>query len=143
MQIVKENIMHWDGVRICRIYLTSSNSFKEKAAQNDKMHKELKKIILLMDMPRFIWCVDLATIEENRAGLISGRLILDSTVSTQDENPWLLMHDSFCINAIEYGRKLRNSPCKIDPYYLYKNNLQDINSIKLHRTSIWEDIYND
>ena len=143
MQIVKENIMHWDGVRICRIYLTSSNSFKEKAVQNDKMHKELKKIILLMDMPRFIWCVDLATIEESRAGLISGRLILDSTVSTQDENPWLLMHDSFCINAIEYGRKLRNSPCKIDPYYLYKNNLQDINFIKLHRTSIWEDIYND
>lgn len=141
MEIVRQKTMKWNGIRICRIYLTSGNSFKEKAAKNTLMNEELKKRILLMDMPRFIWCIDLATIEESKSGLISGRVIADSTVGTQDENPWLLMHDAFSINAVEYTRSLRHIPCKIEPYYLYENNLQNINSIELDKTSVWEEIY--
>ena len=141
MEIARRKSMKWDGTRICRIYLTSANSFKEKAAKNTLMNEELKKRILLMDMPRFIWCIDLATVEESKLGLISGRVIADSTAGTQDENPWLLMHDAFSINAVEYDRKLRHIPCKIKPYFLYENNLQNIDSIRNNKTSVWEKIY--
>lgn len=141
MELVRQKSMKWEGLRICRIYLTSSNSFKEKAANNSLMNEELKKRILLMDMPRFIWCIDLATPEESKRGLISGRVIADSTVGTQNENPWLLMHDEKTIYAIEYGRELRYIPCRIEAYEMYVNNLQDVNSIEPYDTSVWEEIY--
>ena len=141
MELVRQKSMKWEGLRICRIYLTSSNSFKEKAANNSLMNEELKQRILLMDMPRFIWCIDLATPEESKRGLISGRVIADSTVGTQNENPWLLMHDEKIIYAIEYGRERRYIPCSIEAYKMYVNNLQDVNSIEPYDTSVWEEIY--
>lgn len=141
MEIVRQKSMRWDGTRVCRIYLTSGNSFKEKISGNSLINEELKKRILLMDMPRFIWCIDLATIEESKKGLMSGMVIADSTAGTQDENPWLLMHDAFSINAVEYGRELRHIPCNIEPYYIYVNNLKNIDLIKPYETAIWEEIY--
>lgn len=141
MEIVRQKSMRWDGTRVCRIYLTSGNSFKEKISGNSLINEELKKRILLMDMPRFIWCIDLATIEESKKGLMSGMVIADSTAGTQDENPWLLMHDAFSINAVEYGRELRHISCNIEPYYIYVNNLKNIDSIKPYETAIWEEIY--
>lgn len=143
MEVVRQKTMKWEGTQICRIYLTSANSFKEKIAKDNLMNNELKKRILLMDMPRFIWCMDLATVEESKKGLMSGRIIADSTVGTQEENPWLLMHDAFTINAVEYDRTLRHIPCKVAPYHIYRNNLQNIDSIEHFKTTIWEDIYSD
>ena len=143
MEVVRQKTMKWEGTQICRIYLTSANSFKEKIAKDNLMNNELKKRILLMDMPRFIWCMDLATVEESKKGLMSGRIIADSIVGTQEENPWLLMHDAFTINAVEYDRTLRHIPCKVAPYHIYRNNLQNIDSIEHFKTTIWEDIYSD
>lgn len=141
MGIVRMKGMEWEGTRICRIYLTSSNSFKEKCAVNSLMNEELKKRIFLMDMPKFIWCMDLATIEESRKGLMSGRIIADSTVGTRDENPWLLMHNEKSIYVVEYDKNLRYIQCEISPYYIYENNLQDIKKVKEYSTSVWEKVY--
>lgn len=141
MEMSSRKIMKLEGTQVCRIYLTSSNSFKEKTKKNTLMNKELKEYILLMDMPRFIWCMDLSTVEECKNGLISARVIADSTVGTQDDNPWLLIHDSESINLVQYDKTLSRVKCKIDPYYLYQNNLQDIHTIDLQKTTVWEEIY--
>lgn len=141
MEIVIKGVMEWEGTQICRIYLTSSNSFKEKAMQNDLMNQDLKKYICLMDMPRFIWCIDLATINESKNGLMSGRLIADSTMGTQDENPWLLMHNTRLLNHIEDEGKMRQIKCDIAPYRIYRNNLQNKDLIGLEKTSVWEELY--
>lgn len=141
MAMISKKIMKLNGTQICRIYLTSSNSFKEKAKKNKLMNSVLKERLLLMDMPRFIWCIDLATIEESKKGLMSARAIADSTVGTQDDAPWLMIQDSTSIQLIEYERKLSHVPCDIEPYYIYENNLQDINNIKLEETMVWEEIY--
>lgn len=141
MELVSKKIMKLDGTQICRIYLTSSNSFKEKAKKNELMNFTLKERILLMDMPRFIWCIDLATIEEYKKGLMSSRVIVDSTVGTRDDNPWLMIQDTESISLIEYERSLSRFSCKIEPYCMYENNLQNINNIKLEETKVWEEIY--
>lgn len=94
-----------------------------------------------MDMPRFIWCIDLATTDECKRGLMSGRVIVDSTVGTQDDNPWLLMHNEQLMYFVEYDRELSYIECEIQPYYIYENNLQDISKIKNYRTTVWEKIY--
>lgn len=141
MEMISKKIMKLNGTQICRIYLTSSNSFKEKAKQNELMNSTLKERILLIDMPRFIWCIDLGTIEESMKGLMSARVIMDSTVGTQDETPWLMIQDSESINLMEYDRKLSHVVCNIMPYYIYENNLQDIGNIELDETKVWEEIY--
>ncbi|MCM1047751.1 MAG: hypothetical protein NC433_04925 [Clostridiales bacterium] len=141
MALISEKIMKLNGTQICRIYLTSSNSFKEKAKRNNLMNSVLKERLLLMDMPRFIWCIDLSTIEESKKGLMSARVIADSTVGTRDDVPWLMIQDSESIKLMEYERKLSYLPCDIGPYRIYENNLQDINNIKLKETMVWGEIY--
>lgn len=141
MEMTSRKIMKLRGVQICRIYLTSSNSFKERAKKNKLMNAVLKERILLMDMPRFIWCIDLATVEESKMGLMSARAIADSTVGTQDDNPWLMIHDTEAINLVEYDRELSRVLCNIEPYSIYENNLQNIDNIKLEKTMVWEEIY--
>lgn len=141
MEMVSKKIMKLNGIQICRIYLTGSNAFKEKAKKNQLMNPILRERILLMDMPRFIWCIDLATIEESKKGLMSARVIVDSTVGTQDDNPWLMIQDMGAINIVEYGRSLSRVLCDIQPYYIYENNLQNIDNIKLDKTTVWEEIY--
>lgn len=141
MEIVRNKVMEWEGLRICRIYLTSANSFKEKAADNMLMNEDLKKYIRLMDMPKFIWCIDLATVQESKDNLISGRLIADSTAGTQTENPWLLMHNTEKLSIIGEEGILYEGECTIDPYTAYENNLQNKDKITLCRTKVWEELY--
>lgn len=141
MEIVRRKVMEWEGLRICRIYLTSANSFKEKATINESMNENLKKIICLMDMPRFIWCIDLATLQESKDNKISGRLIADSTVGTQAENPWLLMHNSEKLSIIGENGKLHEGNITIAPYTAYENNLNDKDKITPCKTMIWEELY--
>ncbi len=141
MEVVRKKAMEWEGLRICRIYLTSANSFKEKAADNEKMNEGLKKIIRLMDMPRFIWCIDLATVQESKENLISGRLIADSTVGTQTENPWLLMHNTEKFSIISENGEIQEGDLTIAPYTAYENNLKDKDEIPVCKTGIWEEIY--
>lgn len=142
MDIVRNKVMEWNGLQICRIYLTASNPFKEKAADNELMDLNLKRIIRTIDMPRFIWCIDLSTIDEAKNGLVSGRIIVDSTVGTQNENPWLLMHNKTTIEYINDEGALNHSILNYEmpAYNLYVNNLRDKDTLDLYETQVWEEI---
>lgn len=141
MEVVRNKVMEWEGLRICRIYLTSANSFKEKAADNILINEDLKKYIRLLDMSRFIWCIDLATVQESKNNLISGRLIADSTAGTQTESPWLLMHNAERLSLIAENGILYEGKCAIAPYTAYENNLQNKDKITLCSTRVWEELY--
>ena len=95
----KENIMDWETFCICRIYITSANSIKQKAMDSPNMSPILKDVIRNMSLPRFVWCIDLAGIDNFKAKLTSGRIIVDTTASTLESEPWLLRHDG---NRIEF-----------------------------------------
>lgn len=130
----KEKVMNWEELCICRIYITSANSLKKEAMISSNMNETLKDVILNMTFPRFVWCIDLAGIDNFRKGLTSGRMIIDTTSPTLEEDIWLLRHDGEKIEFIdiEEGDRVKNNEystieVQIVPYNLYINNLKEIN----------------
>ena len=111
---------------VCRIYITSSKSVKEHAFKNDSMNEELRNIILSLSMPRFVWCIDFADTASYKAGKTTGRIIIDSTSATLEEEPWILKHN---VNIVHY--RDFDDHCKeyrkvmtISPYNMYVHNLR-------------------
>ena len=91
---VKSKELNFGELPVCRIYLTSSNSLKNKAMFNSTMPKKIRDIILSLSMPKFVWCIDFAEVDLYKNNKTSSRIIVDATASTNDQEPWILMHDS-------------------------------------------------
>lgn len=63
VSLVESGTMSWEAVKISRIYMTSANSLKREAGNNEEMCEELKTIILRLNMSKFVWCIDIAGID--------------------------------------------------------------------------------
>lgn len=91
------------------------------------MSQNLKDIITTLSLPKFVWCIDLAGIENYKKHLTSGRIIIDTTSATWEAEPWIMRHDLEKIeykdydDNPEYVYTLRE---KIQPYEMYENNLR-------------------
>lgn len=123
--LLSNNLEHLPSPKILRMFITSSNSFKSKAVSNFTNPK-LKKIILRMNMPKFIWVAEISSLKNNKMGLIDGLVIIDATCSSLDSEPWIFMHDyknvkyyngNRLVEALDFG--------VINPYPRYTNNLEE------------------
>lgn len=127
VSLVESNTMEWENIKVSRIYMTSTNSLKRETGNNEEMSEQLKTIILRLNMPKFVWCIDIAGIDNYKKNLTSGRIIIDSTCSTYEKEPWLLMHDG---HEIRYYDEDSNAnfvvECEIQPYKIYTNNLKKV-----------------
>lgn len=126
---IKARVMNWEEINVCRIYIASSNSLKHNAAESETMTQELKDTIINLSLPKFVWCIDLAGIENYKNHLTSGKIMIDATSATWEAEPWILRHD---LERIEY-RDYDNDPnivysvkVKMNPYRMYTNNLAQI-----------------
>ena len=130
--------MNWEPPCVSRIYITSANSLKNEALKSKDMNQELVEIILKLSLPKFVWCIDLASFDEFKDGLTSGRIIVDTTAPTLDEEPWLLMHDKKRIHYVDIDEDSGNTvpmmhetkEVEINPYKIYKNNLKECNVMR-------------
>ena len=123
---LKAKVMQWEKVNICRIYITSANSLRQKTLASSTMQSDLKDIILTLSLPRFVWCIDLAGIENYKKGLTSGRIIVDTTSATWDKEPWIMRHDMKKIQYKDYDKNpeyVYTKKATIQPYKMYENNL--------------------
>ncbi len=122
-QLSKSKSYDFPNDRVTRTYLTSANSLKRETRLNKSMHPELRNCILSLELPKFIWCVDVARPSEFERGKTSCRVIIDSTCSSYDKTPWVLIHDK---NSIVYreGEKWYNTKVSIEGYDMYINNLR-------------------
>lgn len=110
---------------VIRIYLTSASSLKRKIAEMEEMQLTLKDIILRLEMPKFIWCVDISSKEEYKIEKVSSKLIIDSTACAGDLTPWLLVQkkDEILYREGEVWNKIVE---KVEPYSIYQNNLKEM-----------------
>lgn len=129
----KENVLDWEKLCVCRIYITSANSLKRKAIESQDMNEILKDTIINLTLPKFVWCIDLSGINNFKNNRTSGRIIIDTTAPTLEEDIWLLRHDGKTIEFIdiEKGDTIKKDSysvikTEIEPYEMYKNNLQKI-----------------
>ena len=111
---------------VIRIYLTSANSIKEKAFHNKEMNAILKDIILTTEMPRFVWCADIASPDLYEKFKTEARIIIDSTASASEDKPWLIIHDREKIIQYSEGDWNETEVGLIKPYEMFTNNLKEI-----------------
>lgn len=104
---------------IARAYITSGNSLKEHAVSNIEC-LSLREIIVGLSMPRFVWCVELSTIDEFETEKVSAKMVIDTTRCNHDLEPWILLHNQSFIKYYDDGcwKKVN---CHIEPYNKFYN----------------------
>lgn len=135
MSWMREKVMDWERPCVSRIYITSANSLKNEALNSKDMNSELIDVIINLSLPKFVWCIDLASFSEYKSGLTSGRIIIDTTAPTLDEQPWILRHDKNKIEFRDVDKDMYSSDvshCEvimtsIKPYKIYTHNLKECN----------------
>ena len=126
---IKGKKMNWEEFNICRIYITSANSLKRNTNESETMPQILKEILLSLSLPRFVWCIDFAGVENYKKGLTSGCIIVDTTSATLEEDSWILRHDMEKIEYKDYDvdpEEIVSVFAEMKPYSLYQNNLVQI-----------------
>lgn len=128
--LVKFGDMKWEGTRVVRIYITSSNSLKEYYKNQEDVLPILKNVILHLNMSKFVWCIDTSEIEEYKEEKVSGKVIIDATAGTKDIEPWILMHDKEKIKYYDVvtDEKKIIKDVDITPYKEYIHNLDVVSS---------------
>lgn len=109
---------------VMRTYITSANSLKRVVNKTFKGKGALQKILLGLELPRFVWCVDFSTVDEYKKGKISARIIVDTTCCNIDFFPYILIHNKWVIDYEDNGWQLVEATTA--PYALYKNNLEEV-----------------
>lgn len=83
---------------VARIYLTSSNTFREYiksiTPKIDEDHKKQWNEILRLELPKFVWVVETATCQQYLDGYIDTFMLIDSTSATVDLKADLYFFDS-------------------------------------------------
>ena len=126
------NLLNSDGLKdlpspkVLRFFITSSNSFKRSLSSRNVCNN-LKRILLRLNMPKFIWCVEIFSIENYKNGLVDGCVVVDATDSSEEGYPFIFHHDKKTIKYFNGNRNLVEE-FEITPYNLYINNLEEFNN---------------
>ncbi len=80
-----------DDKIILRMFLTSSRKYKHFRRRNP-MYVGLEKFYIEQPMPRFIWVVEISTVDKYKEGKVIGEIIFDSTANKHDMFSFMYIH---------------------------------------------------
>lgn len=112
------------GKWIIRLYLTSSNSYKEFLNTKSIVNNNIKRLLLLTSMPKFIWICELYRLDDYEKQKTSGILFIDATGDTSLnsiiyyflEDNRFITKDAFSWQGLQSMIKYQDVP--------YQNNLK-------------------
>jgi len=88
---------NWEGPIVGRIFLASANTYREYINEIDDTAnpslKLIKPLLISLEMPRFIWCVEASSVEhyQQENPVVDGLVIYDSTSATINPEPFLFL----------------------------------------------------
>ena len=108
-----------------RVFLTSSRSYKDWVAKEERISYDLREIIVRTPMPKFIWVGEIGTIDSFLKKEATGLIILDSTAANvKYMNPFVLSaHSSMLISFTEQTKDIHPRTLNLDQFPIYENNL--------------------
>lgn len=121
--LVSNRLSNLPSPKILRFFITSSNSFK-KSLNERGINSELRRILLKVNMPKFIWCAEISSHENYLQGLVDGCIVIDATDSSEEDSPFIVIHDKKQVAYYNDKRYLKND-FDIPPYRLYIHNLKE------------------
>lgn len=109
-----------------RVFIVSANELKSYMYKED-VNPLYKKIVLNMNMPFHVWCVDFATFDEYKEKKMSMRFIVDTTACNKDTMPFLLIQTKDGVRVFENG-KAEGSYYKaeIESYNIFRGHLEGV-----------------
>ena len=90
-KIIMRLLLNAPSDSVIRTFLASSRSFRDHIAMSQSIDADVKRLLLDMNLPRFVWISEISSLEEFHKGLSSGLIILDATEPTQEIIVPLLM----------------------------------------------------
>lgn len=95
LRMIEATKQNWPSPSITRIFLASSNAFREYINHDCKsLDKVVRSIFVKLPMPKFIWRVEVSSLDHYKAGYIDGIILIDSTSATVNPEPGLLVYDN-------------------------------------------------
>lgn len=117
------NLRSLPSPKVVRFFITSSNSYKKRVLKNINDIK-LRKLLVEMNMPKFIWCAEISSVENYHNHLVDGIIIIDATCSSKEDDPWIFWHDKCSVKYFN-GNRYISAKMNITPYKQYYNNLEE------------------
>lgn len=117
---------------VARIYISSAKSLKHQMSKILNNNDDLRYFIKHIELPKFVWNVDFSTISEYKKGMVSAKILVDTTCCNIDRQPWLLIHNSEYIWIMEQNVQdahWKIVHTKVEPYVMYKNNLKSVKEL--------------
>lgn len=109
---------------VIRIFLASANALKSSALEDEEMNEILKDLVIRLEMPKLVWCVELSEYESYKRRKINARMIIDSTAADGEITPWLLVHDKEKIRYLDNEQWCEIAE-EILEYNMYQKNLKE------------------
>ena len=125
MEYLRTHNLDIEEDSVVRIYLATAKTVKQQTACDDRVSDPLKKVILGLEMPKMVWCVEISRIDEYKQRMVSSRMIIDSTASPGENTPWLLVHDCKKMRFFS-DNKWYEAECELAPYNMYQHNLKEV-----------------
>lgn len=102
MHLAKTNTWNWlsSDTIVVRIFLASANTYREYVNEIDEykfsLDPMLKSALLTLDMSKFLWCVEISTIDDyigknsNGNAIVRAIVLIDTTSATINPAPFLI-----------------------------------------------------
>ena len=114
---------HKDENLVLRIFLTSSRSYKYFRRHNP-IYAGIEKIYIELPMPKFIWVVELSTVDKYKQQKAIGEIIFDSTANKYDRFSFMYIHyPGFLL--INDRNKVGNDMTRFDTSEIELANISD------------------
>lgn len=132
LRLVAADSSQWGEPVICSIFLTSANTYREYLNESCRhMNPDIRKILISLEMPRFIWCVEASTPEHYQLEepIIDGLVIFDSTSATINPEPFLFVASPK--GAVHYKvesliKEMGNTPNYLHSMPSFSKNLKEV-----------------
>ena len=129
MALVQMGTYSWLDRIVMRMFISSANTYKEYVYENRQYFgKKLTDIITGLEMPRFIWCIEVSKPEDFVDKMVSAIAIIDSTSSTINADPFLLITEKEQIKLLNNReQKAYQLPVSFPRVPNFKKNLTEVN----------------
>ena len=113
--------------KVFRMYIASSNSLKEyyHSIESEEIASEVFfKLLYNMNLPKFVWCIELGTYNEIRENNISALILIDATAGTYKKDPWLFIQGEKAIYTVSEQGEMEGWKTEVRSYPSFKGHLK-------------------
>lgn len=130
--LVRTGCYNWSKKITARIFLTSANKYREYVNSNLGFKNDIRNILIHLEMPKFVWCIESATLDDYKKGLVDSIVLIDTTSATMNKKPFLFIADPNKVCYLDTAEKDKNRVEKVlrgaslKPVLHFENILEEV-----------------